>query len=230
MQLADGIWLVDGLSASSVVLVAVPDGLVIVDSGIRGSAPPILDAVRQIGYRPQDVRLLAVTHAHVDHIGSLPELQQATGAPIAAAAGEAAAIEGRAPLPHPPGLLGLLFQTATGPMRPAPLPVQQQLQPGAPISTMPGWRTVGTPGHTPDHLSFYHPDHAFLIVGDAIANLGGLRRSPRVFTSNMRQAKATVALLAGLPLRSIAFGHGAPILNEERLPDQIAALARRERS
>lgn len=230
MQLADGIWLVDGLNASSVVLVAVPDGLVIVDSGIRGSTQPILDAVRQTGYRPQDVRLLAVTHAHVDHIGSLPELQQATGAPIAAAAGETAAIEGHVPLPHPPGLLGLIFRTATGAMRPAPCPIQQLLQPGATIPGMPGWRAIGTPGHTPDHLSFYHPDHAFLIAGDAIANLGGLRRSPWVFTSNMRQAKATVALLAGLPLRSIAFGHGAPILDDARLQDRLVALARRERS
>ena len=230
MQLADGIWLVDGINASSVVLVAVPDGLVIVDSGIRGSHGPILDAVRQIGYRPQEVRLLAVTHAHVDHIGSLRELQQTTGAPIAAAAGEAAAIEGRAPLPHPPGLLGLVFRAATGAMRPAPCPVQQILQPGAMIPDMPGWRTIGTPGHTPDHLSFYYADRAFLIVGDAIANLAGLRRSPWVFTSNMRQAKATIALLAGLPLRSMAFGHGAPILDDARLQDQLAALARRERS
>jgi glyoxylase-like metal-dependent hydrolase (beta-lactamase superfamily II) len=203
---------------------------VIVDSGVRGSVPQILNAVRQAGYRPSDVQLLAMTHAHVDHIGSLPELQQATGAPIAASAGEAAAIEGRAPLPHPPGLLGLVFQTLTSSMRPASTPVQQILEPNAAIAALPGWYSIGTPGHTPDHISFYHRDRQFLIVGDAIANLGGLRRSPRVFTSNMRQAKATVALLAGLPLRSIAFGHGAPIIDDSSLQQQLVALARRERS
>lgn len=229
MQLADGLWMVDDLSASGVYLVAVPDGVVIVDSGIRGSEQQILNAVQQAGYRAQDVRLLAVTHAHVDHIGSLPELQQATGAPIAATAGEAAAIEGRAALPHPPGLHGLVFRTITSRLRPAPLAVQQILQPGAAIPEMPGWYGVGTPGHTPDHLSFYQPDRGALIVGDAIANLGGLRRSPWVFTSHMRQAKATVALIAGLNVRSLACGHGAPIIDNPTLQYQLVDLARRER-
>lgn len=230
MQLADGLWLVDNLQASNVYIVRAANGAAIIDSGIRGSADAILAELRRAGYDPAQVRALIVTHAHVDHIGSLPELHRATGAPIYAPGGEIAAIQEQAPLPHPPGIHGQLFGLATSVMRPAPVNVEHALSPGSSLEVLPGWHVVPTIGHTLDHISLYEPARQLLIVGDAVANMGGLRVSPWPFTSDVRLARASVAMLVGLPLRSMVFGHGAPRIEDAALNAQVRALARRYRS
>jgi glyoxylase-like metal-dependent hydrolase (beta-lactamase superfamily II) len=229
MYIADGIWLVDHLQASNVYIVATDGGAAIVDTGVKGSSPAILNTLHHAGFTPQQVRVLVITHAHTDHIGSLAELQHATGAPICASPGETAAIEGHRPLPHPPGVHGLVFSTISELTRPQPVAVQHLLQPGGTIPHLPGWRVIGTPGHTPDHVSFYHPEREFLLAGDAVVRMLGLRRSPWIFTSHMPSARASVALLAGLPLRSAAWGHGEPIIDDPTLDSQLAQIARGDR-
>jgi glyoxylase-like metal-dependent hydrolase (beta-lactamase superfamily II) len=64
------------------------DSVTLIDTGAPGSGEQILSAV-------PGVDRTVVTHGHVDHIGSAAELHQATGAPVLAGAGDAAAIRAR---------------------------------------------------------------------------------------------------------------------------------------
>ncbi len=229
MQVAEGVWLVDHLRSSHVYILEASDGAVIVDSSMRGSHEKIEQTLHQAGYTFEDVVAIVITHAHVDHIGSLPELHQFTQAPVHASVGEIPPIEGRAPLPHPPGIYGQLFRAATSTLRPAPVVVQHTLHAGPSLPFLPHWHVVPTPGHTPDHISLYHAQLQFLIAGDALANFSGLRTSPLPFTSDMPTARKSVAQLAGLPLRNIVFGHGQPMLNDDSLNTQLATLAHTQR-
>lgn len=62
-------------------LIESADGLVLVDAGLPLLEQPILDKMAEIGR--DDLRLIFITHAHIDHYGSAADLRRRTGALIA---------------------------------------------------------------------------------------------------------------------------------------------------
>ena len=56
-----------------------PD-LILVDAGFPNKAPAVLDAIRQLGRQPGDLKHIVFTHGHPDHIGSAAALVRETGA------------------------------------------------------------------------------------------------------------------------------------------------------
>lgn len=74
------------------VLVATPDGLVLIDGGLPQSAPLIAANVESLGFRMDQVRYLLNSHEHFDHAGGLAALQRLSGAPVLATADGARAL------------------------------------------------------------------------------------------------------------------------------------------
>lgn len=75
-----------GTCGITVLLVASDEGHVLVDSGPADAAPLVLANIRKLGFRPEDVRWIVVSHEHDDHVGGVAALQQATGAQVASLA------------------------------------------------------------------------------------------------------------------------------------------------
>lgn len=69
------------LRMSQAYLIEDDGGLILVDAGLRGEARAVLKKMRSIGR--EDLRLIFITHAHLDHYGSAAELRRVTGASIA---------------------------------------------------------------------------------------------------------------------------------------------------
>ena len=69
-----------------VLLIASPEGHVVIDSGPKDVAPQIIGNIRTLGFDPADVKWLLNSHEHHDHVGSLAELKRITGARLAARA------------------------------------------------------------------------------------------------------------------------------------------------
>jgi metallo-beta-lactamase class B len=79
----------DGLSA---LLITGDAGHILLDGGLSQTAPLINANIRKVGFKTEDIKLIAVSHGHFDHGGGVASLQRFTGATVAASPATAAAL------------------------------------------------------------------------------------------------------------------------------------------
>lgn len=138
-----------GTCGITALLVADPQGHVLLDSGTDKGAEVVLANIRALGFDPGDVKLLPMSHEHFDHVGGMARLQAATGAAIVTSREAAAVLRSGLPSDddpqarsgHPP------FPPITGPI--GILAGDEPQRVGA-IALHP----IRTPGHTPGALSW----------------------------------------------------------------------------
>ncbi|MFP5394096.1 MAG: MBL fold metallo-hydrolase, partial [Gammaproteobacteria bacterium] len=91
-------------------LVRGDQGCILVDTGLPGSERKIGRVLKKIGMDFRDIRLIVVTHAHVDHAGSAARIRWLSGAPILAHVGDAPYYARTAAMSFcPTGWFGRLF-------------------------------------------------------------------------------------------------------------------------
>jgi metallo-beta-lactamase class B len=73
-----------GTHGLSSVLITSPGGHVLIDGDLPESAPRIAGNIKSLGFRLNDVKLIVNSHVHSDHAGGIAELQQQSGARVAA--------------------------------------------------------------------------------------------------------------------------------------------------
>jgi metallo-beta-lactamase class B len=74
-----------GTHGISTVLITSRAGHILIDAGPTDAAPTIADHIRKLGFKVEDIRLILVSHAHMDHVGALAALQRMSGAEVLAA-------------------------------------------------------------------------------------------------------------------------------------------------
>lgn len=200
-------------------LVRETDGFTLIDTTIGGSARAILAAATQLG---APIMRLALTHAHLDHVGSLDALHAALpDAEVLVPAREARFLSGDRSLDpqETRGALRGAWKICT--TRPTRL-----LQPGDRIQSL---EVIASPGHTPGHVSFLDTRERTLIAGDAFQTRGGIAVSgviqplfpfPAMATWHKPTALASARALRALEPRLLAVGHGV------LLPDPLLAMDR----
>jgi metallo-beta-lactamase class B len=73
-----------GTHGLSSVLITSPAGHVLIDGDLPESVGQIVDNIRSLGFRVENVRLILNSHVHFDHAGGIAELQRRSGARVVA--------------------------------------------------------------------------------------------------------------------------------------------------
>lgn len=71
-----------GTCGISVVLIATPQGHVLIDSAPEKSSAAVRQNILSLGGRLRDIKTILLTHEHHDHMGGLASMQEATGAKV----------------------------------------------------------------------------------------------------------------------------------------------------
>jgi glyoxylase-like metal-dependent hydrolase (beta-lactamase superfamily II) len=185
------------------------DGVTVIDTGGKGSAPGIVEGLAELGKTPSDVRRIILTHGHQDHAGSAARLATATGAPVLVHDGDAGPVRtgGEYPKLKARTLLGWLILLRRPPHSVEAAPNVQTLGDGEEVA---GMRVIHTPGHSPGHVALLWPRHGgVLIAGDTVFNVPYLAAAP--LYQDLDGLHASARKLAQLDFEVACFGHGKPI-------------------
>lgn len=208
-------------------LVREDDGFTLVDSLMSGSGNVILKAAQA---HSAPITRIVITHAHVDHAGSIDELHAALpDAEVCFSAQTARFLRGDMSLePGQPQtkLRGGYVTAETPPTR--------ELQPGDQVGSL---QVIAAPGHTPDQVAFFDTRDGTLIVGDAFQTLGGVAVSgkikplfplPALATWHKPTALQSARELHQLKPTRLAVGHGKVL--DDPLPAMARAISQAERA
>ncbi len=110
-RIADNLYYV-GSRDLAAYLVLTPAGDILINSNYTSSPPQIRHSVEQLGFRWSDIKILLISHAHVDHAGGSAAILRQTGAKYEVMAGDAELAESGGRTDFAFGGKGLLFPPA----------------------------------------------------------------------------------------------------------------------
>lgn len=208
------------LRIANVYIVKGEKKTVVVDTGQAGKAEAIVAALKKLGVAPQDVSLILLTHAHIDHAGSAAALQKLTGAPLAVHAADSEMLQrGHNGVMQPLGFEARLlynFISVPFPKSKADLFVDENTDLSA--FGIRG-RILHTPGHSAGSISVLLDDGS-AIAGDLLRGgfLGGaafwhIPRYPYFLynVADKAEVRASVRKLLDAGAQRFYVGHGGPM-------------------
>ena len=235
---------------------AAGDGVVLVDTGMHepGSMAHLERALDQVGLRVEHVRLIVLTHAHVDHCGQAPVIAERAGCEIWAHRAHThhtavaqdpeeqlarrVEIARQSGVPEAPLRRWIEQRRGTGTGQAGTLRIARELGEGDAIATDLGpWAVVETPGHAPSHICLHQGERRLLVSGDHVLGRVALYFDHGHTPDPVGEFLDSLERVERLDARLALAGHGRPFtdvaghvaanraLVAERLDAVRAALA-----
>ncbi len=195
-ELLDGIHLIDGVDYLSVFLVDCGSHLVLFDTGFnRKDGPKILNYIAKL---EKPLKLLIITHHHMDHVANIKKIRKETGAKLAYHEAEVNKIKPEADI---------------------------LLQDGQKLESC-NMEIIHLPGHSPGNISIYLPKQKAIIMGDTVFDEDGLVAPPKMYCSDYDQAKNIIKKILKHDFTTIFLSHGRPMILEayKQVEDLVKSL------
>ena len=213
-------------------------GFVLVDTGAYGvgSMDHLERALTQVKLRLEDVRLLAITHAHSDHWGQAAPIKERSGAEMWMHPNHEAAIKSlsdperaltrRLEVARHSGVPDSALAEYASRAKEMPTGVATVIEPDRPLtdgveieSDLGTWRVIETPGHSPSHVCLFQPERRLLISGDHLLGRISLYYDYGQSPDPVGEYLSSLDRVQVLKARLALSGHGKPFLD---VPGHIA--------
>lgn len=186
----------------------------LVDAGFRRQEKRILQVMEEKGNKP--LKLIFITHAHVDHYGSAAALRRLTGCKVAVHRDDAGFLtRGESPLGELYGRAKLMkvMLKFMGPFqRPEAVTPDILLEDGEDLSPLgiPG-RIIHTPGHTPGSSCLMLYDGR-TFAGDMLSSDSG-NHLQKFFIMDANALVESYRKMYTLPINHLYCGHGNQVVS-----------------
>jgi glyoxylase-like metal-dependent hydrolase (beta-lactamase superfamily II) len=209
MEITNSVHLIDNIRGVNCYLVITDTGMLLVDTGMPGSADKIIKYVGKISKNTPKITHIIITHADIDHIGSAAAVKKITGAKLVIHAEDAPILAGKKGLKAIRGPMAVPFKLLSRLMRAQPVEPDIVITKDFEID---GFKVIHTPGHTSGSICLYKPG-SIIFVGDALKSDKAGNPTPfsRLMSSDPAQARASLDAIAQLDYDICLTGHGAPI-------------------
>lgn len=203
-------------------------GGVLVDTGLPGSESKIARVLKKHSLSFKDIKLIVITHAHVDHAGSAARLRELSGAPIIAHEGDLKHYTREIPMTFcPTGWFSYVFKSTGLILQPYTAFSPDILLTNEEVMNIDRFGIPGlvkhTPGHTAGSITVELPTKDAM-VGDLVASgilIGGIARTKHAirppFEDDPHAVATELQRLIDAGMERFHMGHGGPLeANEVR--------------
>lgn len=211
---------------------AAGSGVVLIDTGLHepGSFFEFERALAQVGFRVEQIRLVACTHAHIDHWGQAATICDRAGCEMwmhpnhehgtRIAADPDLALALRLEVGRQSGVSEAALAGYAERVRDLPSGIAGVIEPAGPLVTgvsidtdLGTWKVFETPGHAPSHVCLFQAERRLLISGDHVLGRISLYFDYGWTPDPIGEFLTSLDLVDELDARLALSGHGKPFID-----------------